>query len=209
MPDARPSVPADALARFTAAEARLYPLAMVDAAMYERATTLVALTASDLRQTCPDVDAVLARRAGLITGLSEVASVAGLSLVGIPADTVVDAASALRYREVVAEHAAAEGRARLAAAREAGQVWLVDEPDPSEVMAGLFRRVELHVPTGAVLISSVEPDSAGAPAAYTLEVLPAQTVPQPLVAARWETFAERESWVLGAERLRAEISAAS
>lgn len=209
MPDARPSVPADALARFTAAEARLYPLAMVDAAMYERATNLVALTASDLRQTCPDVDAVLARRAGLITGLSEVASVAGLSLVGIPADTVVDAASALRYREVVAEHAAAEGRARLAAAREDGQEWLVDEPDPSEVMAGLFRRVELHVPTGAVLISSVEPDSAGAPAAYTLEVLPAQTVPQPLVAARWETFAERESWVLGAERLRAEISAAS
>ena len=209
MPDSRPSIPADALARFTAAEARLYPLAMVDAAMYERATNLVALTASDLRRTCPDIDAVLARRAGLITGLPRVASDAGLSLVGIPVDTVVDAASALRSREVLAEHAAAEGHARLAAAREAGQEWLVDEPDPSEVMAGLFRRVEMHVPTGAVLISSVEPDSAGSPAAYTLEVLPAQTVRVPPVEARWETFPERSSWVLGAARLRAEISAAS
>jgi hypothetical protein len=94
------SIPAAAIARFTDAEARLYPMAMVDAAGYERATTLVGLVVAELRRSCPDIGSVLQRRNDLIAGLPAVAAGAQLSLAGLPADAVIDAASALRCREL-------------------------------------------------------------------------------------------------------------
>ncbi len=93
-------IPVEAMARFTAAEARLYPMALTDPAGYELATTLVGLVAAELRINCADVSTVLDRRAELIDGMPRLADEAGLGGAGLPADAVVDAASALRCREL-------------------------------------------------------------------------------------------------------------
>ena len=197
------------LARFTAAENRLYPLAMVDSDLYERATSLVGLTVADLRRTCPDLAALLARREDLVVGLPAVAAESGRSLAGLPAETVVDCASAMRYREITAEDAQTAARERVAAALEAGQDWLVDEPSEAEAMAGVMRRIETHLPTGTVLFSSVEVDSAGAPFAYTLQVLAAPTGAQGRADADVQSFGDRASWLAEAAVLRAQIAQGS
>lgn len=98
LPDS--GIPAEAMARFTTAEARLYPIVMVDADGYQHATRLVGVIVDELRASCGDIDSVLRRRSGLIAALPEIATGAGLNVAGLPADTVVDAASAIRCREL-------------------------------------------------------------------------------------------------------------
>jgi len=107
-----PGIPPDVMARFTAAEARVYPLVMVDPEIYERAVTLTGMLLKDLRSTCPDIDAVLRRRKALTSLLTETTDEDRPSLIGLDPDTLVDAASAQRCRELHAEPgtAAAEGR---------------------------------------------------------------------------------------------------
>jgi hypothetical protein len=206
MDQAHARIPPEAMARFTAAEARLYPLAMVDADLYQRATALVGMLARDLRENCPDIEAVLGRRDLLLTLLPDQAALAGVSLAGLQADTVVDCASALRCREVQAQRAEASARARVDAARESGQEWVVEEPDPATVMAGVFRKVELHLPTGCIVVSSVEADSAGAPSEYRLELIPPRTDSGAIREGRSESYPDRASWALATERIRAELS---
>jgi hypothetical protein len=95
-------IPPAVLVRFTNAEARLYPMAMTDPDGYERAITLVGMVADQLRQQCADLESVLERRNELIAALPELADEKGLELGGLPPDAVVDAASALRCRELQA-----------------------------------------------------------------------------------------------------------
>jgi hypothetical protein len=97
-------LPPEVLTRFTLAESRLYPMAMTDPEGYEHAVRLVGLAADVLRRECPDVDSVLRRRDELVTRLPELAEADDLSLRGLPADVLVDAACALRCREVPATH---------------------------------------------------------------------------------------------------------
>jgi hypothetical protein len=117
----------------------------------------------------------------------------------------VDAASALRCRELSASTAAADREARRSAARASGQEWLVDEPDAAAVMAGSYRRVEHHLPTGTALVSSMEAGSRG-PVTYRLEVTPGTgRVGEPHEPAR--TFADRDEWLRVTEQYRSAISA--
>jgi hypothetical protein len=95
-------IPAAALVRFTSAESRLYPMAMTDPDGYKRAITLVGMVANELRQQCADIESVLERRDELIAALPGLAAANGLELAGLPPDAVVDAASALRCRELQA-----------------------------------------------------------------------------------------------------------
>jgi hypothetical protein len=96
------ALPPAAMMRFTVAEGRVYPLAMTDPTGYEHAITLVGLVANELRESCPDFDAVLAARDDLIERLPDLAQAAGVESVGLPADVIVDAASAVRCRELQA-----------------------------------------------------------------------------------------------------------
>jgi hypothetical protein len=96
------ALPADAMLRFTTAEGRLYPLAMTDSAGYERAITLVGRVADELRATSADFGSVLAARTDLIERLPELARSSGVEMAGLPPDLIVDAASALRCRELQA-----------------------------------------------------------------------------------------------------------
>jgi hypothetical protein len=93
-------IPVEAMARFTAAEARLYPMALTDPAGYELVTSLVGLVVDELRQSSPDISSVLERRSELIGLVPRLATDAGLVGGGASADAVVDAASALRCREL-------------------------------------------------------------------------------------------------------------
>jgi hypothetical protein len=103
------ATPAGVLVRFTAAESRIYPTAMTDPEGYERAVRLVGMVAARLREQCSDLDSLLQRRGTLIAALPGLAESHGLELGGLPADVVVDAASALRWRELQAGGRASAG----------------------------------------------------------------------------------------------------
>ena len=96
------ALPTEAMMRFTVAEGRIYPLAMTDPEGYERAITLVGLVATELRRSSTTFEAVLAARDDLIEQLSDLAEAAAAEPVALPPDTIVDAASALRCRELQA-----------------------------------------------------------------------------------------------------------
>lgn len=214
MVQAAGDVPPEAMARMTAAEARLYPLAMVDPSRYERATTLVGLVAAELHG-CRRVDEVLARREGLLAALPRLADDAGVGLADLVPTDVVDAASALVCRQIQAERAAARWDARVEEARRAGREWLVVEADPTAVMAGVYQSVELHLPTGSAVVSTVEAATAGGTATYRLELVPAavtrpEGAPAPGTApVRPQVFTDRQQWLAALERLKAELAAGS
>lgn len=201
--DGSQQLPPDVAARMRAAEDRLYPLAMGDVERYQRGTTLCALLLEDLRGRSPDLTALLGRRAPLLDRLPALADEAGLSLVGLEPETLVDAAMALRCRELEADRVRAQQQGRLDSARDDGQEWLVDEPSPAAVMAGFYRREELHVPTGVRLVSSVEAGAGGRPAAFVLEVIPPDVDQS---TSRSVTFDDEEAWRRAAAEYRSEIS---
>jgi len=194
---------AGAAARMRAAEDRLYPLAMVDVERYQRGTTLCGILLEDLRAHSPDLTALLGRRVPLLDRLPRLADQAGLSLLGLDPETLVDAAMALRCRELEAERANARHQERLAVARDNEQEWLVNEPSPVAVMAGFYRREELHLPTGWRLVSSVEAGATGWPTAFVLEVVPPDDDEGP---ARSVTFVDEDAWLRAAAEFRSEIS---
>ena len=202
-------IPAEAMARLTAAEARLYPMAMTDPDGYQRATLLVGLVADELRRGGADIATVLGRRSELISRTPLLAEAAGLTLGGLPADAVVDAASALRCRELQGIATAESVRNRISAARASGVEWLTDAADPAEVMGGTYRRVETHVPTGSTLAMSIESGGGNAGPTYVIELVsgvdgtPAESRPQ-----RW-TYADRDSWTAAAQDIRSGLSTAS
>ena len=73
-------LPAAAQARFTAAEAQLYPLALVDPDEYQRVIRVVGLLAAELRTEAPDIATVLGLRAELVTRVPIIAAEAGLTI---------------------------------------------------------------------------------------------------------------------------------
>ena len=217
MVQAAGDLPPEAMARMTAAEARLYPLAMVDPGRYERATTVVGLVAAELRRSCRRVDEVLGRREELLAALPRLADGSGVGMADlVPAD-VVDAASALVCRQLQAHGAAAVWHARIDEARRAGREWLVVEADPMAVMAGVHQSVELHLPTGSAVVSTVEAATSGGTATYRLELVPAAVTvlegtpaPDPGAArVRPQVFTDRQQWLAAVERLKAELASGS
>src|SRR5690349_2837483 len=90
---AAPEVPVAVLRSWDQAEARLFPLVMARPDVYERALRMIADVAARLRDSCPDVPALLAaheRGADLLTE----------DVPGIRPELVAAAACAMRYREL-------------------------------------------------------------------------------------------------------------
>lgn len=200
-----PDIPTEAVARFTAAESRLYPLALVDPAGYERAVATTGRLLSGLRSGCPDIGAVLAQRDAMVESLAAASGERPAELGGLPPETVVDAACAVRCRELWARDRARRAQQRVAAARAAGQEWLVEEPDADAVMTGEYRRVELHVPTGTALVGLVEADGAGG-TAYRLQVIPAPAADGTSPPEVSETYDDRAPWAEALQRHREALS---
>ena len=148
-----PPVPAAVLRSWDQAEAKLFPLVMARPDAYERALRMIAELAARLRDTCPDVPALLAAHN---TGADLVTEPA----VGIGPELVAAAACAMRYRELVTTGAAQRRLAALAKARDQGLEWTVVEEngDPARAPYIPYQRVEAHVRSGKAVIISVEPD---------------------------------------------------
>jgi len=200
-----PDLPPEAVARFTAAESRLYPLVLVDPAGYERAVATTGRLLAGLRADCPDIAAVLARRDPLVASLAATSVEHPAELGGLSPETVVDAACAVRCRELWAQERARAAQDRVVAARAAGQEWLVEEPDADAVMTGEYRRVEVHVPTGTVLVALVGAGGAGG-TAYEVQVIPAPTADGTSTPEVSETYGDRASWVEALRRHREALS---
>jgi hypothetical protein len=170
-PDSRPQLPAAAqvppavLRSWDQAEAKIFPLVMARPEVYERALRMIADLAARLRETCPDVPALLAaheRGADLVTEACP----------GVGPELIAAAACAMRYREIVSTGAAQGRLAALARARDQGGLdWTVVEEngDPARAPYLPYQRVEAHVPSGRAVIISIEPDETLVRAVHRLD----------------------------------------
>jgi hypothetical protein len=89
------------VARWQAAEARLYPLIMVDADLYEAAVTLVGEAAGVLRARCDTIRGLIETDA--IDVLTACPSATGVTALGFDPHTAFDAARAGSWREITAK----------------------------------------------------------------------------------------------------------
>jgi hypothetical protein len=153
----RREVPRAVLRSWDEAEARLFPTIMARPDVYQRSVSLIQQLLGRLRETCPDLPALLAaheRGGDLVDELADYAAA------GIQPDLVAAAACAMRYRELVATLAAQDRLAALARARTQGQSWAVVAETGSEERAPFvpYQRIEAEVSTGRAVIISIEPD---------------------------------------------------
>ncbi|HEX4656891.1 MAG TPA: hypothetical protein VH307_05870 [Streptosporangiaceae bacterium] len=165
------AVPAETLRSWDAAEARLFPLVMARPDEYERSLALIQVLLGWLRSQCQDVPALLAQSArggAIVTDAAGEPSgdqgeprldEGGLGT-GVRGDLIAAAACAMRYRELVAQSAARGRRDAFARASARGASWAVIEEVGDEARAPYlpYQRVEAHVPSGRVVIISIEPD---------------------------------------------------
>ena len=156
----RPSgreVPRAVLRSWDQAEARLFPTIMARPDVYQQSVTLIQQLLGRLRDTCPDLPALLAAHE---RGGDLVADLPGAADTGIQPDLVAAAACAMRYRELIASLAAQGRLAALARARDQGQAWAVVEETGSPDRAPFvpYQRIEAEVGTGRAVIISIEPD---------------------------------------------------
>ena len=159
-----PSVPPSVLRSWDEAEARLFPLVMAQPELYEQALGAIQRLLGRLRETCPDLAALLA------------AHERGEDLVDVPVPGVrpgliAAAACAMRYRELVALLAARGRLAALARAREAGLSWAVVEESgqPDRAPYVPYQRVEAEVGSGRAVVVSIGPDETLSRAVYRLD----------------------------------------
>jgi hypothetical protein len=146
------------------AEAKIFPLIMARPEVYQQALHMIAGLAARLRETCPDLPALLAaheRGADLVTEPQP----------GVGPELVAAAACAMRYREIVTENAARGRLAALARARDQGLDWTVVEEsgDPARAPYLPYQRVEAHVASGRAVIVSIEPDETLVRAVHRLD----------------------------------------
>ncbi|MEU7895772.1 hypothetical protein AB0B45_23310 [Nonomuraea sp. NPDC049152] len=191
MPSSRiPPEYAELARRLRAAEDRLFPLAMVDTERYQRALQLVGALARRLARAGDYAE--LAAAEGRMRGwLDEV----GVSLDGLDAQLVIEAAMSHRFRELLTS----SREQAVERARAAGLEWAVlEEPDDAAWRGGSARWVETHLPTGTVMVRSVVAEPV---ITYRLEVTGD--------AVRVEEFTSREAWLAAVEEVRRALTSES
>jgi len=167
-------VPRAVLRSWDEAEARLFPTVMARPDLYQQSVIMIQRLLGRLRETCPDLPALLAaheRGGALLNENLAAADLADGLDAGIQADLVAAAACAMRYRELVAS-LAAQGRVdALARARSQGQSWAVVEETGSEDRAPFvpYQRIEAAVASGRAVIISIEPDETLSRAVHRLD----------------------------------------
>ncbi|HEX5304097.1 MAG TPA: hypothetical protein VFW50_44600 [Streptosporangiaceae bacterium] len=161
-------MPPSVLRSWDQAEARLFPLVMAQPEVYELALGLVRQLLERLRETCPDLPALLAAHE---RGADLVADVSVAEAAGGRAEVIAAAACAMRYRELVALITAQRRVAALDRARVAGLAWTVVEESGSPDRAPYvpYQRVEAEVGTGRAVIVSIGPDETLSRAVYRLD----------------------------------------
>ena len=164
-----PDVPPPVLRAWDEAEARLFPLVMAHPDLYEQSVTAIQRLIGRLRESCPDLPALLAAHEHGAELAAEEA--ADASTAGIRPDLLAAAACAMRYRELVASHAASGRLAALATARDQGVSWAVVEEIGSQDRAPYvqYQRIEAEVATGRAVIVSIGLDETLSRAIHRLD----------------------------------------
>ncbi len=167
-PPSGPGVSPAVLRSWDEAEARLFPLVMAQPELYQQALGAIQRLLERQRATCRDLPALLAahERGG---DLLDDAGVPGVP--GIRPALIAAAACATRYRELVAELAAAARLEALARARAQGLSWTVAEENgqPERAPYVPYQRVEAEPGTGRAVIVSIGPDETLSRAVYRLD----------------------------------------
>ena len=166
-----PGVPPSVLRSWDEAEARLFPLVMAQPELYKQALGMVRQVIARLRETCPDLPALLAaheRGGDLVADLDDDTADA---VPGIRPALIASAACAMRYREIVSLMAAQGRLAALARARAQGLSWAVLEESGQADRAPYvpYQRVEAEVRSGRAVVVLIGPDETLSRAVYRLE----------------------------------------
>ena len=192
-----------ARARWRAAEDRLFPMALVDPEAYRRKLSVVAELLTELRASTSTLDELL----GLDSDPAPV--LAATSVAGAADQLAVEAAFAVRDRELAAAAEREQRAGAIAAARDAGATWVDLEGSWEAVCRTGTRHTEMHLASGRSLVATVDPYSGGGP--YRLEVLVLDThTGTPIEATDHDQrFADRAAWSAERERWRAELDRGS
>lgn len=170
-PPGEPGLPPPVLRSWDEAEARLFPLVMAQPELYQQALDVVRQLVERLRESCPDLPALLAahERGGDLVADAGTEAAGGVP--GIRPGLIAAAACAMRYREIVALMAAQGRLAALAWARTQGLSWAVVEESGQADRAPYvpYLRVEADVGSGRAVVVSIGPDETLSRAVYRLE----------------------------------------
>jgi hypothetical protein len=197
-----------ALARWRAADDRLYPLAMVDADSYQHAVALVGSMLDQLRRSCNTLrDLVEVDRDP--SALLAAVDPGGMDTVLANSHTLVEAACSLRSAELRVADQRRQRRARIARGHEAAADWVGLEGSRERIDSG-ERFTLMRLPSGQALVAFVDPFAGKA--AFHLEELsldPATGDPVGDPSTRWEgSFVDRDAWLAELARRSGQIAAA-
>jgi hypothetical protein len=193
--------------RWGAAEDKLHAVVFADPDVYERSLRLVRLVADALGsvRSAEDLAEADDRAHEIVRG---VISGGGIGADGIDLSAVEGAAFALRYREVLRDVARREANARISAARERGDRWVVLS-ESGQAGAIPYTRVEMRLPSGEAIRMSADADIESGLPSYMVETFaldPATGDPLPARDAGFSrrTFDDRATWERAIEELRAD-----
>ncbi|MGA9311282.1 MAG: hypothetical protein WBV74_13035 [Pseudonocardiaceae bacterium] len=190
-----------ARARWRAAEDRLFPVVLVDPDTYRRALYVVGLLLEELRANTTSLDQLL----GLDVDPAPLLSALPAGSAGSENRLTLEAAFAVRDREITA--AAKRGRraTAIALARSAGATWVDLEGSWEAVLATGVRHTEMHLPTARALVATIDPYSGDGPHRLELVVLDGDTGTPVETTDRDRAFADRAEWLAQRQRWRADI----
>jgi hypothetical protein len=192
-----------ARARWRAAEDRLFPVALVDPDGYRRLLSVVAALLQKLRASTTSFDHLL-ELDGHPAPLVAAACVAGA------ADRVaLEAAFAVRDRELMAAAERDRRTRAIAAARNAGATWVDLDGSWEAVCRTGTRHTEMHLASGRALVATVDPYSGEDPHRLEVVLLDSDTGTPVEVTAQDQRFADRAIWLAEREQWRAQIERGS
>jgi hypothetical protein len=200
-----PGLPDGPARRWQEAEDRLHPIAVASPETYERYLELVRAIAQEL--------APIATRAELVEAEPGAEAVAAraiarteLPTAGLDVVLATRAAFAVRGRALAIEEAATDRAQRVRTAEERGDDWVVIEEAGDGLLSPL-RRLEMHLPDGAGVASSIEVDLEGGPAVFrvqevALDPSTGKVLDPPAGKTEPLTFTERTAWASAVAELR-------
>lgn len=189
-----------ARARWRAAGDRVWAIAVVDGEGYRRLAELVGRVLDDVRERTATLEDLLALDADPASVLDRWSAAADASPGG--ARAAFEAACAVRGDELVAARAREERVATIAAARAAGQRWVVLE----DVVGSTSRSVAMHLHSGLAVVATADPYAGGEPYALAETVLDTETGdPVTGRGGREVSFADATAWRAERDRRRTEI----
>lgn len=196
--------------RWRAAEDRLFPVALVDPDAYRRALFVVGLLLDELRVSTTSLDELLGLDvdpAPLLDALPTGPADGGrfASSAGGGDRLTLEAAFAVRGRELAAAAERKRRAAAIASARSVGATWMDLEGSWETMQRTGARYTEMHLATGRAVVATGDPYSGNGPHRLELLVLDSDTGTPIETTDRDRAFADRAQWLAERERWRAEI----